>query len=44
MGVVRMSDIQPVEHWDTDFDVLDDRYVRDPFPIWDELREEMIFG
>ncbi len=24
--------------WATDFDVLDPRYVGDPFPIWDELR------
>jgi len=28
----------PVEHWDTDFDVLSPEYVADPFRIWDELR------
>jgi cytochrome P450 len=33
-----MTDLPPVTHWDTDFDVLDPSYVADPFPIWDELR------
>ncbi len=33
-----MSDLPPVTHWDTDFDVLDPAYVAEPFPIWDELR------
>ena len=28
-----------VKDWATDYDVLDPAYVRDPFPIWDELRE-----
>ena len=28
----------PVTDWATDFDVLDPRYVADPFCIWDELR------
>jgi cytochrome P450 len=28
----------PVNEWATDFDVLDPQYVKDPFPIWDELR------
>ena len=32
-----MSDA--VKDWATDYDVLDPAYVRDPFPIWDELRE-----
>jgi cytochrome P450 len=27
-----------VGDWTTDFDVLDESYVRDPFPRWDELR------
>jgi cytochrome P450 len=30
---------EPVSDWTTDFDVLDEGYVEDPFPIWDELRE-----
>jgi hypothetical protein len=29
---------EPVSDWTSDFDVLDDAYVRDPFPRWDELR------
>jgi cytochrome P450 len=33
-----MSELPPVTHWDTDFDVLDPAYVADPFGIWDELR------
>jgi cytochrome P450 len=28
----------PVTDWTTDFDVMDERYLLDPFPIWDELR------
>lgn len=29
-----------VEHWDTDYDVFDPDYAADPFPIWDQLRQE----
>ena len=29
----------PVRDWATDFDHLDTRWVADPFPIWDEMRE-----
>ena len=29
----------PVKDWETDFDVMDERYVLEPFAIWDELRE-----
>jgi cytochrome P450 len=28
----------PVSDWSSDFDVLDPRYVADPFGIWDDLR------
>ena len=28
----------PVSDWATDYDVLDPGYVRDPYPVWDELR------
>lgn len=28
----------PVEDWATDYDVSDDRYQADPYPIWDQLR------
>ena len=37
-GGPRMSKTEPVQDWATDFDVLDDRYVENPFEIWDELR------
>ncbi len=33
-----MAGSEPVSDWTSDFDVLDDAYVRDPFPRWDELR------
>ncbi len=33
-----MTQVAPVKDWATDFDVLDPRYVTDPFSIWDELR------
>jgi cytochrome P450 len=33
-----MSHPLPVEHWETDFDVLSPEYVADPFTIWDQLR------
>jgi cytochrome P450 len=29
----------PVTDWATDYDIFDPVYVRDPKPIWDELRE-----
>ena len=34
-----MTHIAPVKDWATDFDVLDPRYVTDPFSIWDDLRQ-----
>ncbi len=34
-----MPRTEPVGHWESDFDVLDEAYVVDPFPYWDELRE-----
>jgi cytochrome P450 len=30
---------EPVGDWTLDFDVLDESYVLDPFPRWDELRQ-----
>jgi cytochrome P450 len=33
-----MTDVQPVQDWGTDFDVLSRPYVDDPFIIWDDLR------
>lgn len=29
----------PVDDWATDFDVMDEGYVKDPAPIWEELRK-----
>jgi hypothetical protein len=34
-----MSERPPVRDWTTDFDHLDQRWVEDPFPIWDEMRK-----
>ena len=33
-----MARTEPVNDWTSDFDVLDESYVKDPFPRWDELR------
>jgi hypothetical protein len=33
-----MPKTAPVTDWASDFDVLDPRYVTDPFTIWDDLR------
>ena len=33
-----MSNTEPVRDWATDFDVLDDHYVENPFEVWDKLR------
>jgi cytochrome P450 len=30
---------EPVSDWTSDFDVLDESYVLNPFPRWDELRQ-----
>ncbi|HUF54790.1 MAG TPA: cytochrome P450 [Dehalococcoidia bacterium] len=31
---------EPVEDWTKDYDIFDSGYIKDPFPVWDELREE----
>jgi cytochrome P450 len=31
---------EPVLDWTTDYDIFDPGYVRDPAPVWDELRGE----
>ena len=33
-----MTHTAPVTDWTSDFDVLDPRYIADPFSIWDDLR------
>lgn len=40
-----MSDVQhattaPVSDWATDFDIFSQEYINNPFPIWDDLREQ----
>ena len=34
-----MTETAPVDDWDTDYDIFDPGYVRDPAPVWDELRQ-----
>ena len=34
-----MARTEPVSDWTSDFDILDEDYVRDPFSRWDELRQ-----
>ena len=34
-----MTHIAAVTDWASDFDVMDPRYLEDPFSIWDELRQ-----
>src|ERR1700704_4939945 len=35
-----MSERPPVKNWATDFDHLDPRWINDPYPIWDEMRNK----
>jgi hypothetical protein len=35
-----MSARPPVNDWSTDFDHLDPRWIENPYPIWEELREK----
>ena len=35
-----MSTRPPVNDWSTDFDHLDPRWIENPYPIWQELREK----
>ena len=29
----------PIEDWASDYDIFDERYVEQPYPIWDDLRQ-----
>ena len=31
---------EPVSDWKTDYDIFAKEYIKNPFPIWDQLREE----
>ncbi len=33
------KEIKPVEDWATDYDIFDPDYVKDPAPVWDDLRQ-----
>ncbi|MBT3331685.1 MAG: cytochrome P450 [Rhodospirillaceae bacterium] len=35
-----MTETPPVDNWATDYDLFDDAYVKDPAPVWKELREK----
>ena len=35
-----MSKTPPVEDWATDYDIFDPDYIKDPVPVWNELREK----
>src|SRR5438445_10202053 len=35
-GSVSMA--EPVTDWKTDYDIFDKSYIKDPFPVWDQLR------
>ena len=32
---------EPVKDWTADYDIFSKEYIKDPFPIWDEVREEI---
>jgi cytochrome P450 len=34
----------PVNDWTTDYDILDPEYVTNPYPVWDDLREQCPFA
>ena len=33
-----IEDNRPVEDWTTDFDIFDPDYLKEPMPVWDDLR------
>jgi len=35
-----VNEHEPVEDWAEDYDIFDPSYVKNPFPIWDQLREQ----
>ncbi len=35
-----MSVTEPVEDWAEDFEIFDDAFVKDPYPVWKELRDQ----
>jgi len=35
-----MTKTPPVDDWATDYDIFDASYVKDPVPVWNELRDK----
>jgi cytochrome P450 len=35
-----VTERKPVEDWSSDYDIFDPAYIKDPFPIWDEIRSK----
>ncbi|MGB0113948.1 MAG: cytochrome P450 [Ilumatobacteraceae bacterium] len=35
-----MGNTERITDWQTDYDILDDEYVANPYPVWDDLREQ----
>ena len=31
---------EPVTDWTSDYDILDSEYVTNPYPVWDDLRQQ----
>lgn len=31
---------EPVKDWTTDYDIFSQQYIKDPFPVWDEIRDK----
>ncbi len=29
---------EPIKDWATDYDIFDPEYIRNPFPVWNDLR------
>ena len=34
----------PIKDWTNDYDIFDDTYVKDPYPVWDEIRSRCPVG
>ena len=35
-----MTAVDPVSDWANDFEIFDPKFVKDPYSIWGELREQ----
>ena len=39
-----MAALEPVQDWSEDFEIFDPEFVRDPYPIWQDLRAQPGFA